>query len=352
MKLFSCCENNLAELPFSLVELDPNGFLDAETNPLYSPPPGLMSEKLSVVQNYLGVRLVRLNELEELLEEEDFGFIREYATPFASEVLSEGTGFLLPNDLSEFDRAVDNYINGDFFKCPASGYEIVEKLSNLRDLREHALYSAVLQTLLTVLTALTTEDPSAFGPAVYMTTTRPWGRKGEKTPCHVISLTSLLKDAPKSVYHKDGRVSVVKFLEAALPPMPFPFSVDLLKDALKLFSSPFGQVAEIEELDFAKCDCIDEKKNKPSRHMPCRKPAVVVLQTIYTDEEAQRREEEDATFIDIFEEIEAFIREWISSDVGRKILLQVCKIRRKDLFEEISLREGKLLLIYICNFHV
>ena len=59
IKLFSCPENNLSELPISLAEIDPNALLDAESNPLYSPPPGLMSEELIVIQNYLRVRLTR-----------------------------------------------------------------------------------------------------------------------------------------------------------------------------------------------------------------------------------------------------------------------------------------------------
>ena len=48
------------------------GLIDCELNPLFSPPPGLMSERLEVIQNYLRVRLIRLNELEDLLFEEDF----------------------------------------------------------------------------------------------------------------------------------------------------------------------------------------------------------------------------------------------------------------------------------------
>lgn len=156
-----------------------------------------MSEKLSVIQNYLRVRLTRLNELEELLTDEDFTFIREYATPFASEVLADGVGFLYPSDLSEFDRSIDYYINGDFYNCPASGFEIVENLTNLRDKRENDLYATILATTQQVLAALSVEDPKAWGPAVYTKVIRPWGRKGENASCHVISLHAFLKPAPK-----------------------------------------------------------------------------------------------------------------------------------------------------------
>ena len=94
IKLFSCCENNLSELPTSLFEIDPGAFLEADLNPLYSPPPGLLAEGLVTVQHYLQVRWIRINELEELLDDDDFTFAREKATPFCSEVLEEGSTLL------------------------------------------------------------------------------------------------------------------------------------------------------------------------------------------------------------------------------------------------------------------
>jgi hypothetical protein len=121
--------------------------------------------------------------------------------------------------------------------------------------------------------------------------------------------------------------------------MPFPFSLEMLKDSLKLYSSPYGQIAETEELEFSKCDCIDEVKGRPSRHAPCKKPAVVLLTTIYTQEEADRREEENEVFMDIFEEVDAQVRYWVQTDEGKVLLKKVCKQRRKDLAEEIALRE-------------
>jgi hypothetical protein len=72
---------------------------------------------------------------------------------------------------------------------------------------------------------------------------------------------------------------------------------------------------------FNGCDCIDERRRKPLYHDPCEKvthalllfslsptrpqPAVVIVKTIYTDEEAQRREEEEDLFQHKFEEIES-----------------------------------------------
>jgi Leucine-rich repeat (LRR) protein len=345
IKLFSCAENNLSELPTSLCEIDPNGFLDAELNPLYSPPPGLLSEELVVIQNYLRVRSIRIDEIEELLTEEDFTFSRESASPFASEVLEDGTGYLSPYDLSEFDRAIDEYVNGDFFKCPASGFEIVNNLANLRDKRENDLYETILNTIDHVLDKVSKDSPVRFSVAVYNKSTRPWGRKGEMVTVHVLSWDAYLNPAPRSSYHPEGRAALIDLVRDALPPMAFPLTTELILDCVNLFSSPYGQVAAIEEIEYSKCDCVEEKKGRirASMHKPCRKASLVLLSSIYTQEEATRREEEDDVFMDIFEEIEEQVRFWVQTDEGKVFHKKICKQRRAELVEEISLREEMLM---------
>jgi hypothetical protein len=87
-------------------------------------------------------------------------------------------------------------------------------------------------------------------------------------------------------------------LEREMPPMPWPFTVELLKDALRLYSTPYGQVAETEPIKFPMCDCIDEAGEPVNHFLPCEKPAVVLCMALYTKEETIRR---DAEEIDIFE---------------------------------------------------
>lgn len=64
--------------------------------------------------SYFKIRHARLVEIHSLLEKEDFSFLIEHATPVAREVLDDGTGFLVPDDLSEFDDAIQEYINGTY----------------------------------------------------------------------------------------------------------------------------------------------------------------------------------------------------------------------------------------------
>lgn len=62
-----------------------------------------------------------------------------------------GTGFLHPQDLIEFDLAMDEYLNGEFYNCPSNGKEIITKLVNLRNQRENNLYLIILEIFLSIL---------------------------------------------------------------------------------------------------------------------------------------------------------------------------------------------------------
>jgi hypothetical protein len=122
---------------------------------------------------------------------------------------------------------------------------------------------------------------------------------------------------------------LTRALVGKIPPSPFPFSIELLKDSLRLYYSPYGQVADTEPIKFAKCDCVqlDPDRNDPGllaesaqlmgdtgaavapkydfmpcrHHLPCEKTAVVMCCTMWVQEEADRREREEAQIFERFE---------------------------------------------------
>jgi hypothetical protein len=110
--------------------------LEADYNPLISPPPRLLSEGLVTLQHYLSIREKRREQLIELLEDEDFEVGLESFAPIAAEVLEDGTGFLTPEDLADFDVAVQEFVNADYYRCPATAEELVASVSKLREDRE------------------------------------------------------------------------------------------------------------------------------------------------------------------------------------------------------------------------
>lgn len=353
IKTFSCVGNNLLELPNSLYLIDKESLFETEANPVISPPQILLSEGLGVIQNYLKIRQRRLNEIEELLFDEDFSFVRENAVPQAYEVLEDGTGFLSPEDLAEFDQAIDEYVNGEYYKCPSSGAEIVEKLVQLREYRESEIYLAVLNGFQEILERIKSDsgqhglhkfNSSLYTNGAIVEVPKPWGRKGEMCQCWAVSLPALLRDLPPSFFCPDGRKSIFNLIKEVLPPMAFPFTVDLLKDSLRLYVSPFGQVAETETVGFGSCECVNDKTNKPVRHSSCIKPAIVLVKSIYSEEEASRREAEEDEYMMRFEEIEEDVRIWLFTTEGKKEIDKEVSVRRARLLEEISLREEMVLM--------
>lgn len=178
-------------------------------------------------------------------------------------------------------------MNGEFYKCPASGLEIVQRVAKLREFRETEIYLIILATMNKVLAGIwgNKKQRKLYSDAVLLRQTRPWGLDGEMMNVWVLALSCLLKDTPKNKIVKKDRPSVYSLIEDALPPMPFPFSVDLLKDALRLYVSPYGQVADTESVTYPECDCIGGPKNKPLRHDPCSKASVALCLSVYVDEE-------------------------------------------------------------------
>ena len=169
---------------------------------------------------------------------------------------------------------------------------------------------------------------------------KPWGRKGEACNTFIVSLPALLRDNPPNYYQKHGRASIINLVKEALPPMPFPFTVEMFKDSLRLYVSPYGQIADTIQHTFPKCDCIDESRgNKPSRHVPCVKPAVCIVTSIYTDEEAARRDLEEDEYISRFQQMEEEIRVWALTQEGRKMLDMVVNQRKDLIRDEIKVRK-------------
>mmetsp|Transcript_11220 Transcript_11220/g.15459 ORF Transcript_11220/g.15459 Transcript_11220/m.15459 type:complete len:1381 (+) Transcript_11220:57-4199(+) len=343
LRRLSLCENNLLQLPGSTHLLAADCFLEADYNPLLSPPSYMLADGFRVIQNYMQIREQRRTTFLELMAEEDFQLDPQSLVPAATEVLQEGTGFLTPDDLAEFDQAVDELINGEFFKCPASAAELVAAVVRLRDLREREIYLAVLHAFLAVLTQLARDKgKKSFGEGSVFEATRPWGRQGEPCGVWVVSLHCLLRASAPSTLLPAGRPSLFSLIQQALPPLAFPFTVDLLKDSLRLYQSPYGPVAQTEEVEFPACDCIDEVKNRPRRHKPCVKAAVVLAKSVYVEEEAARREQEEAEYLQRFAEVDDELVVWLDSSEGRKCAgLEVTR-RKKQMKEEVALRREML----------
>mmetsp|Transcript_35485 Transcript_35485/g.66233 ORF Transcript_35485/g.66233 Transcript_35485/m.66233 type:complete len:1350 (-) Transcript_35485:239-4288(-) len=338
IRFLSCPENNLLEIPMSYRLVSPMGRLEAEYNPLISPPNKILCEGAGVLIAYFRIRYSRMEELRQKLTAEDFVINMDNVRPVATETLEDGTGFLTPHDLDEFDDAINEYVHGELYLCPASGTEIVKSIVDLRDYRETELYLQCLTAFYKSLEeAKLSED---YGRAVLKETRRPWGRNGELVNCYVISMHALLRDTPPNKYYQpEGRPAMIHAISKYMPKTSFPFSKELLKDSLRLYLSPYGQIADTENIEYLACDCIDDRRLKPLSHEPCEKPSVVLIKIIYTEEEAARRDEEEDMFSIKFDEIDSEVRLWLNTDEGYDLLNKQIKIRRKVIAEDLGIRE-------------
>lgn len=161
----------------------------------------LVQEGMHTVMQYCRIRASRVNELAELLEEVGFGTDVNNYTPDAKDVLTGETGFLTPDDLREFDAAVNAFCNGKYYLYPAPAIEMRDKVDDLRFERETVFYHMIMEALLRVMHEEVkirnnpeTKVLTRFSSNVLRDDlVRPWGRDREKVNCFAISIDNLLK---------------------------------------------------------------------------------------------------------------------------------------------------------------
>ena len=175
--------------------------------------------------------------------------------------------FLTPEDLIDFDAALDTFVNGDYYRCPVSAADIVDKVDALRHERQYKFYAMMLAEMLDILEseAKASGRKKRFSNNVLVDNVRmPWGKDGEECNCYAISLDALLRDTPPnqvraahargseySIYEthhrtdwpagctlqyvKKFRPSAFKLMCENLPVTVFDYTPEILKDAINDF---------------------------------------------------------------------------------------------------------------------
>ncbi|KAJ8603613.1 hypothetical protein CTAYLR_004843 [Chrysophaeum taylorii] len=318
LEYLGIASNNLLELPSCVPGCSRLKSLQVEYNPLRNPPPELVSQGMAVLQQYCELRDARIEAFEQLLADYDLEFDSGHLAPEAYNVLTGRTGFLTPDDLAAFDKAVDAYLNGPYYTNPSTDVEIVERVDRVRHEREHVFYNAMLQALINVLrdqldvknnnnaTTTTTgggrgnnsyaqnNNNRLFGCGVLIETTRPWGRKGSEVGAYALSLDALVSPSGARQFVREPRPPLFELVKRRLPASIFDYTLEVLKDAITKYEGPYGTVAQLDKVEYERCECVDER-GRTKGHAKCVLPSVVVVKTIYTVGEAQRRvQEEDA----------------------------------------------------------
>lgn len=324
--------NNLLELPSCLPSCAKLTTLQVEYNPMRNPPPELVSQGMAVLKQYYELRQARVVAFRQLMSDYDFDYEPANLAPRAYNVLTGRTGFLMPDDLDAFDNAVDAYLNGRFYKNPTTDTEIIERIDAVRHEREHVFYHDVLQELVTVLYKQYDEQDAKsrlFGCGVLVEVQRPWGRKGEEVAAYALALDALVNKSEPRQFVRKPRPALFDMVKARLPPSIFECSLEYLKDAITKYEGPYGTVAQLDKVQYERCECVDERGHTKG-HKKCVLPSVVIAKTIYSAGEAQRRvAEEDqirTTWIKLWSDIDTALE----TKLGKVMANQEMFRRQKD----------------------
>jgi hypothetical protein len=337
LQLLSLLENNLVQLPYSIVDLPNTVKVEAEYNPLISPPSETLSHKFEVVQQYYRIRAVRMAEVASKLRQHEFEVDERCTEPIVENFVVGGTGLLTPEDLRDFDDAVDMYVNADYYRTNANSAEMVSKLVALRDTRESSLYTQIIEKLNRLMREIEATDDGHYFGYVVQKELRSMGRDHEMVYCWVIAIPAIFSDLPADhPIVEGGRTSIFARLKAMIDPMPFDFTRDMLKDALQLSKHPYGPVAASEYFQFPQCDCVDPSTHAPLNHAQCMKNALTFLVSIYTEEEAERRAEEDRIVEESLERVDEEIDVWSETFMGKRLVARQVKGRREQMVEQLK----------------
>ncbi|KAK7238634.1 hypothetical protein SO694_00020310 [Aureococcus anophagefferens] len=356
LKVLGVASNNLLELPSCLPTCEALTTVHVEYNPMRNPPAELLSEGMTILLQYCRLRDVRIEKFKTLLSEFQFDFDAAHLAPEAYGVLTGRTGFLTPDDLMNFDAQTDKYLNGPYYGCPSTDLEILERVDNLRHEREHTFYHTVLQALIDLVVEEVNSNGDSrfrrFACGVLIEEDRPWGRKGEEVGCLALALDALVKDARPTKHRKKHRPPLFDVLKERLPPSLFEYTLEVLKDAIQKYQGPYGHVAQLDKVQFERCECVDDK-GRTKGHRPCVLPAVVIVRVIYSAAEAQRRVQEDdmirGAWAKVWTDVELKTKQRhgkliLGNEVHRRKRAMNSKIKKHKGNLEEARNEGKRLL--------
>ncbi|CAM9220260.1 unnamed protein product [Ectocarpus sp. 4 AP-2014] len=321
--------NNLLQLPDSFVELSKVQEVQMDSNPYKSPPPELLAEGITTVMQYVRVRIHRIDLLHKLILNRGFDTCLEALVPQCCMVLMSNTGYLTPPDLDEFDKAINRFINGDFYRHPLTAETILDVVQDLRATRKKEFYERMVAHLMAQIFFEETRD--VFSENVFCRhTTRPWGRRGGPVGCLAIALSALFEDTPKNAFVEEFRPAFWTEALKTLPRTVFEYSQKALRKALLTLRSAYGPIATFEDLTFEFCECIDPNTGEEIRHPKgeCVVPGLVVVKIIYTAQEALRRKEEEKEVFKAFKKTDTQVRKWIKTKQGSTRVTDEVKKRK------------------------
>eukprot|EP00753_Platysulcus_tardus_P014352 PLAT4349.1.p1 GENE.PLAT4349.1~~PLAT4349.1.p1 ORF type:complete len:1156 (+),score=391.19 PLAT4349.1:261-3470(+) len=329
LKVLELQDNKMAVLPLCVAELATLETLAVDNNPLRSPPAWFGDRGIIAVGKYIYDRLDRLLLVDELLVKHNFEFDSTKLSPEVKGAIHGGIGYLLEDDIKTFETKLDSCVNGDFYSSPHNVSDVIGDLVDLRMSRSLEFWLRVVDTLLDVMLLLEERKwiPSSHFRADYHA---PLGRlkrkksgkfsnKRESVACFAVSA---------ELFWQQVVPQVDEMLRRGYMLTDWPFTQPDVADALNNFQSPYGTVGLVDkEVEFT-CSCVQ-------KHSTCLKKALVIVRTVYSDDEAARRIDEEDRIRARLDAAMTRLNEWSSSRVGRSQLTKEARLLQERTKSEI-----------------
>jgi len=107
--------NELRRLPRHIGLLENLRVIRTDSNPLRSPPPGIVRAGIKQIRKYIKIRRRRIRLIFNRLRAIRVEFDVTAIDPQAKNILTDGTGHMTKEDLKQCDELVDQYVNSDFY---------------------------------------------------------------------------------------------------------------------------------------------------------------------------------------------------------------------------------------------
>lgn len=321
--------------------------VESDGNPFLSPPAEIMRIGVRAIQSYLKKRHHRVTEMTSLLsalalpfDSDAFqmpklqrllvGVGQEEAPIFKStikESVNKGQSyqkassskhllpFLTAAHIAEFERLVDKYVNGAFYlHLNVRGADLVNDLLLRKNFSlAQMYYRSVLDDFLRLCELIRSKrwaDKIDFRYDLE----RPWGRRGEKVNVYSINPDVIYDDKPRL----PSILSVIRTrVHHGFEGEAFAHSRDDVEAAIDQYLGVYGPVGLVhDEVPFY-CGCEDLLRfNK--MHWPCYRPGWTLVQVIYTEEEAQRRGQDEQKIVHALRALRPQIEAFLRTEEGEK----------------------------------
>lgn len=71
------------------------------------------------------------------------------------------------------------------------------------------------------------------------------------------------------------------------------------------------------QIQYPACECVDPSTNDFADHMPCELPSLVIVRTVYTDAEADRRDQEEKEVLEALDDVTSDILDFMDTPVSQ-----------------------------------